>query len=149
MGLFGFGKKKVNQKYEELRQAAGKMDSKDTVEAGIALMVGTAFADGSCTDEELETLENVVQSDEAFANWASETTAMTNKWIEKFRKFRRGAVQDMEKELSDLKADPANAKKVLLCGIAVAEDDGELAGAEREFLEKAAAVMGLRLDAVL
>ena len=53
MGLFGFGAKKVSQKVEQMRASAGKLESKDTVEAGIAVMVGVAFADKSCPDEEI------------------------------------------------------------------------------------------------
>ena len=54
MGFLGFGKKKVSQKVEQMREAAGKLENKDTVEAGIAVMVGVAFADKSCSDEEIE-----------------------------------------------------------------------------------------------
>ncbi|WIC41595.1 hypothetical protein [Salmonella phage SP154] len=149
MGLFGFGKKKVSQKVEEMKQAAGKIENKDTVEAGIAIMVGVAFADGKCTDEEITILEKVIQSDDSFSQWRSETGAMTDKWIAKFRDFKRGAIMDMEKEFADLKGDPTNAKKALLCGIAVAEDDDGIGAEERAFLEKAAAIVGLRLESIL
>lgn len=149
MGFLGFGKKKVNQKYEAMKQASGRMESKDTVEAGIAIMVGASFADNTCSDAELETLQNIIDTDDAFENWKSETTAMTNKWIEKFRKFKRGAIQDLHKELADLKSDPTNAKKVLLCGIAISEDDDGLGDKERDFLTECANVLGLRLDSVL
>lgn len=149
MGFFGLGKKKVNQKVQQMKEAAGKIESKDTVEAGIAIMVGVAFADGKCTDEEISILEKVVQSDDSFSQWRSETGAMTDKWIAKFRDFKRGAIMDMEKEFADLKGDANNAKKALLCGIAVAEDDDGIGAEERAFLEKAASIVGLRLESVL
>lgn len=148
MGLFGFGKKKVNQKVEELRQAAGRIENKDTVEGAIALMVGVSFADGSCDPEEIAQLEAVIKTDDAFAQWQSEVPAMVSKWIDKFKLFKRGAVADMEKELNDLKNDPANAKKVLLCGLAVA-DNGGIGDDEKAFLNNAAAALGLRLDTYL
>jgi tellurite resistance protein len=149
MGFFGLGSKKVSQKVQQMKDSAGKMESKDTVEAGIAIMVGVAFADGKCTDEEITILEKVIQSDDSFANWRSETGAMTDKWIAKFRDFKRGAIMDMEKEFADLKGDPTNAKKALLCGIAVAEDDDGIGAEEKAFLEKAAGIVGLRLDSIL
>lgn len=149
MGFFNLGRKKVSKKVEEMRQTAGKMESKDTVEAGIAIMVGVAFADNKCTDEEITILEKVIASDDSFANWRSETAGMTDKWIAKFRDFKRGAIMDMEKEFADLKGDPTNAKKALLCGIAVAEDEDGIGAEERAFLEKAAGIVGLRLDSIL
>lgn len=148
MGFFKFGKKKVNQKVEEMRQAAGRMENKDTVEGAIALMVGVSFADGSCDPAEIEQLENVIRTDDAFAQWQSDVPAMVSKWIEKFKLFKRGAIQDMEKELADLKNDPTNAKKVLLCGLAVADNDG-IGDEEKAFLSNAASVLGLRLDTYL
>lgn len=143
--LFG---KKVNKKVEEMRQAAGRMENKDTVEGAIALMVGVSFADGSCDPAEIEQLENIIKTDDAFAQWQSDVPAMVSKWIEKFKLFKRGAIMDMEKELSDLKSDPNNARKVLLCGLAVADNDG-LGAEEKAFLDKAAQVLGLRLDQYL
>lgn len=148
MGFFGFGKKKVSQKVAQLQEAAGKLENKDTVEAAIAIMVGVAFADGSCTDDEIKQLENVIESDDAFAAWRSETGQMTDKWIGKFQKFKRGALMDMEKEFADLKGDPANAKRAFLCGVAVAEDDG-IGAEERAFLEKVGGWIGIRLESVL
>nr|DAX06381.1 MAG TPA: Tellurite resistance protein [Caudoviricetes sp.] len=149
MGLFGFGKKKVSQKVEQMREAAGKIESKDTVEAGIAVMVGVAFADKTCSDEEIELLEAVIESDDTFAAWRSETQAMTNKWIGKFQKFHRGAMMDLEKEFNDLKGDPAGQKRALLCGIAVAEDEEGIGPEERAFLEKVAGWAGIRLESIL
>ena len=148
MGLFGFGKKKVSQKVEQMRASAGKLENKDTVEAGIAVMVGVAFADKSCS-EEIEILENVIESDDTFAEWRSETQAMTNKWIGKFQKFHRGAMMDLEKEFNDLKGDPAGQRRALLCGIAVAEDEEGMGAEEKAFLEKVAGWAGIRLDTIL
>lgn len=148
MGFWKFGSKKVNQKVVEMRQAAGKLENKDAVEGAISFMVGVSFADGSCDPEEIAQLENVVKVDDMFADWQSDVPAMVSKWIEKFKIYHRGAVNDMEKELADLKNDPANAKKVLLAALSVA-DNGGIGDAERAFLEKGANVMGLRLDSVL
>lgn len=149
MGLFGLGRKKVSQKVEQMRASAGKLESKDTVEAGIAVMVGTAFADKSCSDEEIEILENVIESDDTFSEWRSETQAMTNKWIGKFQKFHRGAMMDLEKEFNDLKGDPAGQKRAILCGIAVAEDESGIGAEEKAFLEKVAGWAGIRLETLL
>ena len=149
MGFLNFGKKKVSQKVEQMRASAGKLESKDTVEAAVAVMVGVAFADKKCSDEEIEILEKVIESDDTFSEWRSETQAMTNKWIGKFKDFHRGAMMDLEKEFSDLKGDPAGQKRVLLCGIALAEDEDGIGAEEKVFLEKVAGWAGIRLDTLL
>lgn len=146
--MFNFLKKKVSRKTEELKQAAGKFESKDTVEGAVALMVWVAFADGKCEPSEIEQLENVIKSDDAFSQWQSELPGMVSKWIDKFKLFKRGAVQDALKELTDLKNDPVNAAKVLVAGLAVADDDG-IGEDEKAVLNQAAGAMGLRLDTYL
>lgn len=148
MGLFGFGKKKVNQKIEAARQSMGRVENKDTVEAAVALMVWVAFADGICESPEIEILENVIKTDDAFADWQADLPAMISKWLDKFKLFKRGAVLDALKELNDMKSDPVNAAKVLVSGIAVADNEG-IGDAEMDVLNQAAVTMGLRLETYL
>ena len=38
MGFLGFGKKKVSQKVEQMREAAGKLENKDTGFNGIFIL---------------------------------------------------------------------------------------------------------------
>lgn len=142
--MFGLTKM-FSKKFTETRQKMGKIENKDTVEGAVALMVWVAYADGNCDADEIATLENVIKSDEAFSQWQSEIPEMVNKWLEKFKLFKRGAVLDALKELGDLKSDPANAAKVLVAGLAVADNDG-IGKEEEGVLRQAASALGVRYE---
>lgn len=145
MGFWSFGSKAVSKKTAAARETLGRIENKDTVEAGIALGVWTTFADKKADESELMQLEKCIKNEDAFQNHVADVPAMIDKWIGKFKDFHRGAVLDAKKELSDLKGDPTNAAKVLVIGLSVADDDG-IGDDEREVLKEAATIMGLRLE---
>lgn len=148
MGFFNFGKKAISKKTAAARETLGRIENKDTVEAGVALGVWVTFADKKADESELEQLDKCIKNEDAFATYQSEVPAMIDKWIGKFKDFHRGAVLDAKKELADLKNDPTNAAKVLVIGLSVADDDG-IGDEEKTVLAEAAAILGLRLDTYL
>lgn len=148
MGFWKFGSKAISKKTAAARETLGRIENKDTVEAGVALGVWVTFADRKAEDSELDQLDKCIKNEDAFTTYQSEVPAMVDKWIGKFKDFHRGAVLDAKKELADLKNDPVNAAKVLVIGLSVADNDG-IGEEERAVLNEAATILGLRLDTYL
>lgn len=145
MGFLGFGKKAISKKTAAARETLGRIENKDTVEAGIALGVWVTFADKKADESELLQLEKCIKNEDAFQTYIADVPAMIDKWIGKFKDFHRGAVLDAKKEIADLKGDPTNAAKVLVIGLSVADDDG-IGEDEKAVLNEAATILGLRLE---
>ncbi len=138
-------KKLFGRKAAEIKQSAAKMTNKDLVEAVISGSLLVAFADGSCEDTEIATLESIMASDSQFDAWQSEIPALVDKYAKKFGAgYRLGKLSAL-REISDLKADPKDAELAFVCIITVAEQGG-IDEKEEAVLKEIATAFGLRYE---
>lgn len=140
MGLFT---NLFKQKKHAVTQSIDQAIAKDVVEAVISGALLVAFADGTCDDEELTSLEGLLAAEETFAPMASEFPALIAKFAGKLGegRFKMGKLVAL-RELSDLKSRPADAELVFACIECVA-DNGGVSDEEKAVLKEIAAALGV------
>lgn len=140
--MFGFLKGKI----DDIAAEAKKFGDKQTAEAIVAVMTGTAFADGTLESEEKAKLVAAFKINPILKQYP---TAVL---IAKFNELAEQAEFDNDtgldaciKEVQDV-ARSANDEKraaIMRMGIAAAKADGEIEPAERAFLARVANVLGV------
>lgn len=140
MGILG---KFFNQKKTAVTQSVNQAIAKDVVEAVISGSLLVAFADGSCDDDELTSLEGLLAAEETFAPMAAEFPALIAKFAGKLGegRFKMGKLVAL-RELGDLKSRPADAELVFACIECVA-DNGGVSDEERAVLKEIAGALGV------
>lgn len=140
MGILG---KFFNQKKAAVAQSVNQAISKDVVEAVISGSLLVSFADGTCDDEELSSLEGILAAEETFAPMASEFSALIGKFAGKLAegRYKMGKLVAL-RELADLKTRPADAELVFACIECVA-DNGGVSDVERAVLKEIAGALGV------
>lgn len=140
MGILG---NLFKQKKTAIAQNVNQAIAKDVVEAVISGALLVAFADGSCDDDELTSLEGILAAEETFAPMAAEFPALIAKFAGKLSegRFKMGKLVAL-RELGDLKSRPADAELVFACIECVA-DNGGVSDEERAVLKEIAAALGV------
>jgi tellurite resistance protein TerB len=129
--------------------AIKKMENKDLVEAAIAGMVLMAFADGSCSDEEIANLTAIVEASDSFSAHQSEIPGMVDKYV---RLMKAGAAigrTKLMKEISDVKGSEDEKTEVFACIVSIAQGDGAVGAEEMDLLKRIGRQLGLNPDAFL
>lgn len=145
--MFGI-KKLFSKKASAIKESAAKINNKDLVEAVVSGSLLVAFADGSCDDSEIASLEAVIASDDQFDAWRSEVPGLIAKYAQKFTAgYKLGKLTAL-REIGDLKSTKADAELALVCIITVA-DQGGVSDEEKAVLKEIADALGLRLETYL
>lgn len=135
------GKKAVNS-MAELK----KVENKDLMEAIVGVSLLVAFADGSCGDDEIMKLDELVRSNPALAHFGSEIGQTTNRISAQLKaNYLVGRVH-VKREIADIKNNKQDAEEVFVNAIAMAQADGEISPAEKTVLQEIGREFGLRLE---
>ncbi|AUM59652.1 tellurite resistance [Pseudomonas phage PMBT3] len=135
------GKKAVNS-MAELK----KVENKDLMEAIVAASLLVAYADGSCGDDEILKLDELVRSNPALAHFGSEISQTINRISAQLKaNFLVGRVH-VKREIGDIKNNKQDAEEVFVNAIAMAQADGDISADEKKVLQEIGREFGLRLE---
>ncbi|QAX92327.1 tellurite resistance [Pantoea phage vB_PagM_LIET2] len=146
MGLLG---KLFASKTADIKKSAAtaeqnleKRISKDLVEAVISGSLLVSFADGTCDDDEITSLLNLLEAEESFTAWASDVPGLVDRYSKKLRAgYKLGKLSAL-RELGDLRSSPADAELAFAC-IETVADNGGISDEERAVLKEIAGALGV------
>jgi len=134
------------RKAAEVGAAVHKVENRDFMEAAVGIMVLVAYADGECEPQEMDKLNQVLQTLPELQGFGAELGKTVDKFVGYMSiGFTLGKNRIM-KELRDIKADDRQKEDILALGMVAATADGELEPAEQAILEQVAREFGLKLQ---
>ena len=138
MGLFDFAKDLVTK---NLNKFSGNTDFLEAVCAGAAIV---AYADGSCSDEEVAQAMTAVEANPTLTASFKPSTIETTlqRMMDKVKSGSVGRVQ-LKRELADIRNKPDMAEIVLCTMIDVASASGDIDPKERTAIVDTARSFGL------
>ncbi len=142
--MFGLLKDKLG----DLTATAGRFRDKETAEAIVAIMTGTAFADGELEEAEKKKMVAAFRTHPILSQY--DAAILTRKHEELASQFGLDTDLGLDaclKELRDVgsKAPAEKRQTILRLGVASAKADGEIEPAERAFLSRCADALGVSL----
>ncbi|CAL9960282.1 tellurite resistance [Vibrio phage D518] len=139
--MFGklFGKAKAN---------VNAFTKRDLFEAAVAAGVLVAYADGDCSDNEIDTLENLLQNNPALANFKSEISKQIGNYCNQMEASARMGKRNLMKEIKDCEHNHEEAETILIVALDVADadDDTSADDAEGKVLKAIADELGLKVS---
>jgi tellurite resistance protein TerB len=132
--LFGKGKAAVKQ-----------FTNRDLLQGSIAAGVLVAFADGDCSDNEVDTLLTMLEANPALGAFSSEIPAVLEDYCRQMNVSARAGKRNLMKEIRDCTEDKEEAEQILIVALDVADADGEVTPEEQALLENIATSLGLRV----
>jgi tellurite resistance protein TerB len=142
LGIFG---KKFKKASAEATAAMSKNVNRDLMQAVVYGAIFIAAADGDLAESELKKTEKLIANNPLLKGFGAELSDTIDRAEADFKDGgRRILRQNAEKELSDLKHSPEEAKTVMNIMLTIA-DEGGIDDAERKALEQAAKWLGLNL----
>lgn len=138
--MFGW-KKKANAAKTELK----KFEKRDLMEAVVGGCLLIAFADGSCEEAELKSIDALLRTNKALEGFGHELTDTINRYTERLKAGYRVARLEILREIEQVKGDRQEAEDVLITMLTIAEADGEIEEAEQKELSTVSDRLGLRL----
>jgi len=142
--MFGFGKRVKAAKAE-----VKKFENRDLMEAMVGGCALVAFADGSCTEEELKKLEAVLAGTKALEGFGTEVQTTLMNFTNRLRTAYRSGRLEIMREIADVKNDQREKEDVLVAMITIAEADGDIGEAEMKVLTEVARALGLNIEQYL
>lgn len=142
MSLFGMFKKKAGAANVELK----KIENRDLMQAIVGVLVLVAYADGECSKDELNNAERLIRANDQLQHFGSEITTTMGRYVEYMEASPRLGELKIMREVSDIKANQADAEEVFVNAIAIAEAEGGVDDKERAMLVKIGRELGLRLQ---
>lgn len=140
MSFFGFGKKARAAKAE-----IKKFEKRDLMEAVVGGSLLVAFADGTCEEVELKTVDSLLRTDKALEGFGHELTDTINRYTERLKAGYPVARLEILREIEQVKDDRQEAESVLVTMMTIAASDGKIEPAEQKELDTVADRLGLRL----
>jgi tellurite resistance protein TerB len=130
----------------DLAAAANKFKDKETAEAIVAVMTGTAYADGTLEPEEREKIKAAIKVNPVLKQF--DASMLTTKFfaLSEQCEFDPDFGKDMcLKELKDVGQHAPEEKRIaiLRMGVAAARADGEIEDDEVVFLRRACSALGI------
>lgn len=132
----------------KLAEAAIPADNTDLMEGMVAAGTLVAYADGDCSDEEVTTIQAILNSSEQLKSFGNQPSAYFDACCDKIEASKRMGKVDLMKEIKDV-ADAGKEEdnvRVLIMAIEVADADDNIDEDEMEVLGKIAKTLGLSLN---
>lgn len=140
--MFGFFKKKA----AAVAVTASKVQNKDLMEAIVAGSILVAYADGNCSDDEMEALQLIIESNDNLKHFGSEIGQTIDKYSAMYEGGKRLARIKLMKELTDISADEEQKIEAFVIAIEIADADGEIDEDEMKVLKQIGKAYGLNPD---
>lgn len=137
--MFGMFKKKA----AAAKVAVHKVENRDLMEAIVAGAVLVAYADGDCSDDELQKLQGIIESNDNLKHFGSEIGVTLDKFCSMYESGARLAKSKLMKELADVQADEEQKIEAFIIAIEIADSDGEIDEAEHAMLKEIGKQFGL------
>jgi tellurite resistance protein TerB len=131
--------------FNKAKNEVAAFKNADLMQAAVAAGVLVAYADGDCSDEEVDTLMNVLGSSPALAPFKDKIAENFEKYSQLMEASKRMGTRDLMKEIEDCKHDDTEAETVLIVALDVADADGD-DPKEAIVLEKIAKALGLKIE---
>lgn len=122
-----------------------KVQNRDLMEAIVAGSVMVAFADGNCSDDELASLESLIQSNENLKHFGGEINEQIARFSAMFDAGPRMGKMKAMRELDDIKASAEEKEEAFVMMLEIAEADGEIDDKELAILKEVGNKFGIRL----
>lgn len=138
---------KLIGKAKNLADKAIPTDNTDLMEGMVAAGTLVAYADGDCSDDEVQTIQNILGSSSQLAGFGNAPAQYFDKCCEKIEASKRMGKMDLMKEIKEV-ADAGNEEdsvRVLIMAIEVADADGTIDEDETKALESIAKTLDLKL----
>jgi tellurite resistance protein TerB len=146
--LLNFFKSKLS----DLEAAASRFNDRETAEGIVAVMTGTAYADGELEESEKKKLVGGFKINPILKQYDQSILFAKHRELAEQLEFDVDSGFDAcLKELRDVVSRGASEEKriaIMRMGVATAKADGEIEPAERTFLLKCASVLGVAADQV-
>lgn len=148
----------INFQLEEIKMF-GKLFSKakgglnafknrDLFEAACAAGVLVAYADGNCSDKEIDAIEKLLTNNPALANFKGEINKQVGSYCNQMEASARMGKRNLMKEIADCEHSVEEAETILIIALDVADADEDASGddAEGKVLESIAQTLGLKVS---
>lgn len=135
----------LRQKAGKAKASQAKFENRDLMEAIVGGSLLIAAADGSIDDEELESLDKLLESNDKLSHFGSEIYTTLDRFKNMLDAgFRMGKVKIL-REIADIDANEEDKEEVFVTMLTVAEADGEVDENEEQMLIEVGRKMGINL----
>ncbi len=123
-------------------------DNTDLMEGMVAAGTLVAYADGDCSDDEITTIQNILNSSTQLSSFGNQPSAYFDTCCDKIEASKRMGKLDLMKEIKEVGAAGVeeDSVRVLIIAIEVADADGNIDDDEMKVLGDIAKALGLSLN---
>ena len=132
----------------KLVEAAIPADNTDLMEGMVAAGTLVAYADGDCSDDEVQTIQSILNSSTQLSAFGNKPAQYFDACCDKIEASKRMGKMDLMKEIKEVGAagNEEDSARVLIMGIEVADSDGTIDDDEMKVLSEIAKALGLNLN---
>lgn len=149
--MFGNLLKRFKVKTQGLSSSALSASENDVLEAMIAVMVRVAYADGTCSNKEVDKVNSLISSNPQLREFRNEPVRLFNKYCDQMETSLIQGRKDMDAKIALMSGDTENSERVLIAGIEVASagkargDEDNISMDEDDTLSEIAKNLDLKL----
>jgi len=149
--MFGKILKRFKVKTSGIAGSAISADNVSVMEAMIAGVVQVAYADGTCSNDEVDAVNKLVKSNPQLKLFRNEPVRLFETYCDQMEASTIQGRIDMKKRIAQMSGDTENSERVLIAAIEVAfagkEEDNEdpISEVEEDVLAEIARELDLRL----
>ncbi len=139
---------KLIGKAKNLAETVIPVDNTDLLEGMVASGTLVAYADGDCSDDEITTIQNILNSSTQLSAFGNQPSAYFDSCCDKIEASKRMGKLDLMKEIKEVgaKGVEEDSVRVLIIGIEVADADDNIDDDEMKVLGDIAKALGLNLS---
>lgn len=143
--MFGIFTKKAKRAAIKLNKLEHAPLAKAIVAAGILV----ANADDDISDDELQSLRNVIANNETLAPFVPETNDWISEYIDLIQGSKRTGKLEVMRVVEAVRTDRKAAENVMAAVLDIAEANGDISKEEMAVLEQIASTLGINLKSML
>ena len=131
----------------KLVEAAIPADNTDLMEGMVAAGTLVAYADGDCSDDEVQTIQSILNSSTQLSAFGNKPAQYFDACCDKIEASKRMGKMDLMKEIKEVGETGVeeDSVRVLIMAIEVADADDNIDEDEMKVLNDIAKVLGLKL----
>lgn len=126
-------------------KAIKQLNNKDLFQATMAAGVLVAYADGNCSDTEVDGLLSLLEANPALEAFKPEIPALLNDYCKQMDVSFRAGKHNLMKEIKDCEHDADEGEQILIIALDVADIDGEVTDEEQKVISDIAEALGLNV----
>lgn len=138
--MFSIFKKKAAEAFNKIH----KVENKDLMEAIVAASILVAYADGDCSDTELEKLQSIIETNDSLKHFGADIGKTIDKYSAMYEAGARLAKVKLKKEISDVSFSDTEKEEAFVIAVEIAGADGEFSDDEMKILNEIGRIYGLK-----